>query len=136
MSVEVALKRMVEKGVVPTDFQVTYDDMHGLWGGTTIVITGKGNGQRRERENGGADPKEFERAITREQLLELAKLLVEQKAWEQRTPEREPLPDESRSRLKIEVDGQTSGMWEWFNDMEKNERLIKIQTKMKQMTQP
>jgi len=134
MSVENELNRIQAGSEVPTDLHIMYDDMHGLWGGTSIVITGNGNAGRRERERGNSKSENFERSVTREQLLELVKLLIEHKAWEQRTAHRDPVPDESRASLRIQVNGQSSNVWEWFNDMEKNERLIKIKMKMKQMT--
>lgn len=134
MSVESTLKLILEKSDIPADLQITYDDMHGLWGGTSILITGNGTAERRERERGNSEPENFERSVTREQLLELVKLLIEHKAWEQRTPARDPVPDESRASLRIQVDGKTSQIWEWFNDMDKNDRLIKIKTRMKQLT--
>jgi hypothetical protein len=134
MSVEDTLKRIQAGSEVPSDLQITYDDMHGLWGGTTIVITGKGSGERRERTRGNAEPEVFVRSVTREQVFELVKLLIEHEAWQQRTPDRDPVPDESRASLAIHVNGQSSSIWEWFNTMEKNKRLVTIKTKMKQMT--
>jgi hypothetical protein len=134
MSVEETLKRIRSASDVPPDLQITYDDMHGLWGGTTIIITGKGDGERRERDRGRAEPKTFNKTITPEQMLELVNLLIEHKAWEQRTPDRAPLADESRASLRIQVSGQSSSIWEWFNDMEKTKRLSIIKAKMKQLT--
>jgi hypothetical protein len=134
MSVEGTLKRIQTGNDIPAELQIIYDDMHGLWGGTTIVITGKGSGERRERNRGNAEPEIFNKSLTREQILELIKLLIEHEAWQQRTPSREPVPDESRASLTIRVNGQTSNVWEWFNDMEKNKRLSIIKAKMKQLT--
>jgi hypothetical protein len=134
MSVENSLKRIQTERNVPPDLTITYDDMHGLWGGTTIVITGKGSGERRERDSGSPDVQLFNKSITREQILELVKLLIEHEAWKQRTPDRDPLPDESRASLKIQVDGQSSNIWEWFNDMEKTRRLSEIKARMNQLT--
>jgi hypothetical protein len=134
MSVEGTLKRIQTGNDIPAELQIIYDDMHGLWGGTTIVITGKGSGERRERDRGSAEPEIFNKSITRGQILELVKLLIEHEAWQQRTPSREPVPDESRATLTIRVNGQSSNVWEWFNDMEKNKRLSIIKAKMKQLT--
>lgn len=134
MSVEATLKRIQAGTEVPSDLQIIYDDMHGLWGGTNIVISGKGSGERRERARGNSEPEIFATSVTSEQLLELVKLLIEHKAWEQRTRDRDPVPDESRASLRIHVNGQTSDVWEWFNDMQKNKRLSIIKAKMKQMT--
>lgn len=62
------------------------------------------------------------------------KPLIELKAWERHTPDRPPLPDESRATLTISVDGQRSSIWEGFNEMEKDKRLIRIKAKMSKMT--
>ena len=133
-SVEDNLKRMQTESNVSSDLTITYDDMHGLWGGTTIVISGKGSGERRERTRGNTEPEVINKSVTKEQIIELVKLLVEQEAWAQKTPDREPVPDESRSRLSISIAGESSDIWEWFNDMKKNQRLIKIKERMRQMT--
>ena len=134
MSVEGTLKAILTGGEVPPDLVITYDDMHGLWGGTAMVIRGSGGGARRERARGDAEPEVFETTIPRERLLELLKLLIEHEAWEQRTPERQPAPDESRATLTVSVGGRESRIWEWYNEMAKNARLIQIKTKMEEMT--
>ncbi len=134
MSVESALQRILTSGQVPRDLVITYDDIHGLWGGTTIIIHGDGRGEIRERERGDAKPEIFESTITQNQLLELVKLVVSLVAWEQRTADRQLVPDESRATLTISVGGQTNNMWEWVNKMEQNKRLIQIKTKMIEMT--
>jgi hypothetical protein len=134
MSVESSLKRIQTENTVPSDLTITYDDMHGLWGGSTIVVDGKGTGERRERGRGDSKPAVLNKSISKQQLLELVKLLIEHEAWEQRTPDRDPAADESRASLKIQVDGQSSNIWEWFNDMEQNKRLIKIKEMMTQLT--
>lgn len=133
VSVESALKASLMSGTVPPDLEITYDDTHGLWGGTTILIHGSGDGERQERTRGDAMPKVFETALQQKQLLELIKLLIELKAWEQQTPDRPPVPDESRATLTIGVDGQRSSIWEWFNEMAENKRLIRIKAKMSKM---
>ena len=107
--------------------------MHGLWGGTTIIVRGSGSGERRERARGEARPQVVETTVAEDQLLGLIKLLIELRAWEQQTPEREAVPDESRARLTISVGGQTSKVWEWFNEMPKNKRLIEIKGKMSEI---
>lgn len=53
-------------------------------------------------------------------------LLVELQAWEQRTPPRTPVPDESAAGLRIQAGGEEARMWEWFNDMGANQRLARI----------
>ena len=128
--VEDALRTISKNRKVRPDLSITYDDMHGLWGGTTIIIRGSGISESRERARGDAKPQIFETALPEDKLLELVQLLIELRAWEQDTPERQAVPDESKASLTITVGERTSNMWEWFNDMPKNDRLIKIKTKM------
>jgi hypothetical protein len=128
--VEGQLKAIIASGSIPPDLIVTYDDMHGLWGGTTLVVRGNDRAQRRERGRGDATAKVVERAVSRSQLFELVALLVKIRAWEQQTPERRPVPDESRATLSISVRGQKSTIWEWFNDLPKNKRLARVKAKM------
>ncbi len=133
MSVENSL-RALNGNEMPKDLSISYDDMHGLWGGTSIIIRGDGKGERRERARGNAEPEVFETNVSQQQLLELIRLLLKNEAWKQKTPEREPVPDESRATLTVSVGGQTSSVWEWFNEMNKNDRLIQIKTKMTEIT--
>ncbi len=128
------LEAILASGTVPQDLVITYDDVHGLWGGAVISIRGSGRGERCERAVGGAKPKVFEKAISQEQLLELVDLLIELEAWEQQTPDRQWIPDESRATLNISIGGQTSSMWERCNEMAENKRLTQIKTKMSEMT--
>lgn len=109
---------------------VTYDDMHGMHGGLTLTIHGDGRvEQTAVRENVG-QPKD---GIERSDLQHLVALLLEVAAWEQRVPERRPVPDESRAHLRIMLDGNSSSIWEWFNDMQKNQRIFRVRELMKKL---
>jgi hypothetical protein len=132
-SIPQELKAIAQSRRIPADFSITYDDMHSLWGGTRIVIDGTGNCELQERTRGDRQPQIVKKTIDRERVFELIELLVEQQAWEQRTPERAPAADESKATLTISVGKQSSRVWEWFNDMKKNQRLIQIQTKMSEI---
>lgn len=129
-SIENDLKVILETRKVPPELSITYSDLHGLWGGTKITFTGAGSGEIQERETGEPQPRTLKSTVEQDQLLELVKLIVDLKAWEQRTPERQPQPDESRSTLTISTGAHSSTTWEWFDDMEKDQRLIQIKTKM------
>src|SRR5215510_558508 len=128
--VEDALKTISKNRKVPPDLSITYDGMHGLWGGTTIIIRGSGIGESRERARGDAKPQIVETALPEDKLLELVHLLIELRAWKQVTPERQAVSDESKASLTITVGERTSNVWEWFNVMSKNDRLIKIKSTM------
>jgi hypothetical protein len=134
MSTQSALNAILLSGDIPADLEITYDDRHGLWGGTLIVVGGRGVArERRERTGNDPAPEVFEAEASRDQLLELIALLVELEAWEQRTEDRPPLPDESRAALSVSVGGQSSLVWERFNDMASNRRLIRVKTLMSEI---
>jgi hypothetical protein len=71
--------------------------------------------------------------IAKAELQRLVALLLEVAAWEQRVPERRPVPDESRANLRITVEGNSSGIWEWYNDLQKNQRIFRVRELMKKL---
>jgi hypothetical protein len=115
---------------VPPDLTITYDDMHGLWGGSILIVRGNGSLERQTKLAGSPTVKVTQQTISEQTLLDLVRLLVELRAWEQRTPDRQLVPDESRAQLNVSVQGNTSRVWERFNEMPTNNRLIQIKTWM------
>jgi hypothetical protein len=128
--VESTLRAIAGGNAAPADLSVIYDDMHGLWGGQTISLLGTGAYERQERARGGSAPVVITGMVDRQQLQALASLLVDLKAWEQRVPERAPVPDESRATLKIRVGATEVAIWEWYNDLPKNDRMVQISSRM------
>jgi hypothetical protein len=111
----------------PAPLSVTYDDMHGLSGGLTLTIHGDGKvEQTAVREKAGTP-----QAVSHEGVLKLVRLLLREEAWEQRVPERAPRLDESRARLEIRYADNTTEIWEWYNDLAENQRIVKIRDLMK-----
>ena len=129
-SVENELKAIITGNRVPADLTITYDDMHGLSGGTTIIVYGDGRLERQTKKSGASAAKITRKRIDRHKLIELIQLLVKLRAWDQLTPDRQPIPDESRANITISVNGSSSRMWEWFNEMPGNNRLIRIKARM------
>jgi len=127
------LKAIIALNPVPADLMITYDDRHGLWGGTLLVLQGDGNLKRQTQVAGSAQAVGLTQQVSEQELRELVRLLVELEAWAQRVPNRLPVPDESRAYLTIQVNGQMSRMWEWFNDMAKNDRLMRIKVWMEEV---
>jgi hypothetical protein len=130
-SIEHDLKEIVRTHRIPPDLSIAYDDMHGLWGGTTIVIKAMGNREILERSRGDVKPQIVTTRVDESWLYDLIELLIDIEAWKQLTPERQPVPDESKAMLRISVNGHTSEIWEWFNEMPKNQRLIRIKMKLR-----
>lgn len=127
------LSTILTDGAVPARLTITYDDMHGLWGGTTITVRGDGSLVRQFRPPGATAPVRRETRIGQTLVLDLVRLLLDLRAWEQRVPARQPVPDESFATLTIDVEGRSSRMWEWFNDLAANNRLFQIKTWLEQV---
>lgn len=107
-------------------FSVTYDDVHGLHGGLRLTIAGDG----RVEQTAVRTKVRGTRQVAPSDLQRLVTMLRDLRAWEQRTPERAPVPDESRSRLIIRTAGGETTIWEWYNDMPKNARIVRVRDLM------
>ena len=129
-SVKAALSTLAKDDHALKTLTVTYDDMHGLHGGLTLTIYGDGRiEQRAVREKVG----QTKSVVASADLYRLVALLQEVEAWDQRVPERMAVPDESRTQLRIALNGHSSAIWEWYNDMSKNQRIIRVRELMKQI---
>jgi hypothetical protein len=106
------------------EIEITYTDLHGLWGGLRLTVAGTG---RVEQESVRADEQPPQpRQLTDREVREIADLLLEVSAWEQRAPDRAPQPDESRARLIIRAGPAQSVIWEWYNDLDRNARIARV----------
>lgn len=108
---------------------VTYDDIHGLHGGLRLRIHGTGVVEQSAVREPAGKP----RQVSRDHLNRLVALLVTHTAWEQREPERAPLPDESRATLSIRYGSHSVRIWEWHRDLARNGRIGVILAFMKQI---
>lgn len=116
----------------PEGFSLSYSEMHGLWGGVTISLNGDGSYQRIQREPGG-QPQIVEGKVGVDRVMELVRLLLEIEAWEQRTAEATPIPDESRAYLTVYCGAITSTIWERYNDLAKGQRLIRVKSQLQRL---
>ena len=123
-ALEQALRAAAGGGDVPPDLEVVYSDMHGMHGGTTIKLSGDGTLASQHMQRG--ELTERSGRVPADSVRALIGLLVELQAWEQRTPPRTPVPDESAAGLRIRAGGEEARIWEWFNDMGANQRLSRI----------
>jgi len=110
-------------------FSVTYNDLHPMHGGLTLTIHGDGKCERVEKKVPWMESPE-PCQVSRPDLERLVGLLREMQAWEQRTPERRPVPDESRSRLTVRFGKDETTIWEWHNDMRSNNRIARVRDLM------
>jgi hypothetical protein len=115
-----------------TTFSVTYDDLHPMHGGLTLTIHGDGHVEKKVLRMESQEP----RQVSRPDLERLVSLLQEIHAWEQRTPERNPVPDESRSLLIVRSGKAETTIWEWYNDMRSNNRIVRVRDLMTEIAMP
>jgi hypothetical protein len=66
------------------------------------------------------------RTVIPAHVLEVIRLLLETRAWEQQMLQRTPIPDEVRATLTLKIGDVESSIWELFNNLEKNGRLVRI----------
>jgi|ERR1700674_849909 hypothetical protein len=107
-------------------FSLTYDDVHGLHGGLTLTIHGDGRVEQQAVRVQSREPRD----VRKRGLEKLVTLLRELTAWEQRTPERQAVPDESIASLTIRCGGDEARIWEWYNDMAANARISRVRELM------
>ncbi|HET9223440.1 MAG TPA: hypothetical protein VFO07_13095 [Roseiflexaceae bacterium] len=105
---------------------ITYSDVHGLWGGVAVTLTTHGAYERLGYLRGASAPDVVRGMLAPARIQEVVRLLLEVKAWEQRTPQRAPVPDESRATLMLRAGEAASSTWEWYNDLTPNARLIRV----------
>lgn len=129
-SIKENLQAFLDSKFPADELEITYTDLHGLWGGLQITIHGSGKVEQKIVRAQAGVPHN----LTREEINQLIKLLIELEAWIQRVPERPPVPDESRAYLLIRIGELNSETWEWYNDMKDNNRLILILNKIKELT--
>ncbi len=130
VSLREELERASGLGHVPPDLEVVYTAVHPLYGGTILEIHGDGLGLRTTRQRGGQHAEIRQTQVSHEDLVRLVDLLFEQRAWEQRVPERQAVPDEGKASLEIRLGGTEGGFWEWYNDMGESDRLLRISVLM------
>ena len=125
---EACLKAVVH-GQSSEPLVVVYSDMHGLWGGVTITLAADGEYEQTERAPGGK-PQVRRGSVAGERVRELGQLLLDQQAWQQRVPDRAPVPDESRATLTVRCGKSETVIWEWYNDLAANGRLALIRDRL------
>jgi hypothetical protein len=126
MSIMESHLRDIASGASLDDFAVIYSDMHGLWGGVTIALSGAGSYERAERPRGAREASIARAVVDERGVREVAALLLAIEGWEQRTPERAPVPDESRATLTIRCRGAQSVIWEGYNELGRNKRIVRV----------
>lgn len=127
--------RDIASGASLDDFAVIYSDMHSLWGGVTISLSGAGSYERAERPPGAHEPGVARAVVDECRVREVAALLPAIEGWVQRTQERAPVPDESRATLTIRCRGAKSVIWEGYNELREKQRIVRVRDHLRGMEQ-
>jgi hypothetical protein len=128
-SVRSNLLAFLDGRLPPEELEVTYSDLHGLYGGFKMTLRGTGEVTQKAVRQAVPRPNR----LNREQVRAIVKLLLRTEAWLQKTPEATALPDESRATLKITVGGAQSSIWERVREMESNDRLVVIRKRLQKL---
>jgi hypothetical protein len=114
------------QGRATQNLTIMYSDMHGLWGGVTVTLSTNGAYECLERAHGAIVPELVRRTVTIGQVQEVIGLLLDTRAWEQQPLQRTPIPDEVLATLMLKSGDNASSIWELYNNLEKNGRLVHI----------
>ena len=128
--VEKGLRRFLTGKVAPADVEIRYSDLHPLHGGLELTVLGTGAAEVKVVRQRAPRA----RNLTPVQVRELVALLIELQAWSQRTPERQARPDESRARLMIRIGTERSEIWEWYNDLSANRRIVRVRDRIRRLS--
>ena len=128
------LKNIAATNIVPAELTITYDDMHALWGGTTITVRGDLTMQTQSKETGARVATITQKQVDQRELIKLIRLLIELKGWEQLTAEQQPFADESRAWLTFSLNDDSTRVWERVNELAANNRLVRIKTFLQRLS--
>src|SRR5690606_40357408 len=73
-----------------------------------------------------AEGESSELATSSEAVLRVIELLVEIEAWTQTVDDDEERLDDARARVRIEAGGHRATAWEWQNDLQSHNRLVRV----------
>jgi len=116
----------IADGRATQNLTIVYSDMQGLWGGVTVTLSTNGAYERLERARGAIVPELMRRTVTIDQVQSVVRLLLESRAWEQQPLQRAPMPDEVLATLTLKSSDAASSIWELYNNLERNNRLIRV----------
>ena len=64
--------------------------------------------------------------VTPTHIQNVIRVLLETRAWEQQVLQRTPIPDEVLATLLLKSSDVASPIWELYNNLERNNRLIRV----------
>jgi hypothetical protein len=132
-TVEGRLEHAGERGQVPSDLEVVYDDHDRQWGGERITLRGDGTLEIERWRPGQPEdepPLVRQAQLAAEEVLAVVRLLVELDAWEQRVEEENGRVDERKATLTVRTGGASERVWEWASDLELTDRVVRVKQRL------
>ncbi|MEE8348685.1 MAG: ankyrin repeat domain-containing protein [Acidobacteriota bacterium] len=124
--VHAGLLSFLDSETYPASLRIIYEELHPTQEDSRILIQGTGEVQQEGDMLGGDIPR-----LRLAEMENLIRLLIDMEAWEQRIPWRETDSQKSRAYLRVQVGGVSSEIWEWYDELDKNGRIVKLLDQMK-----
>jgi ankyrin repeat protein len=126
--ISTSLRALLDDAVSTSNLRVTYEEIHPTQDGPRLIVKGTGQIQQEgEIANAGMYPD-----LTSAEVENLVRLLLDIEAWEQRTPWRET-DSEIRAYLRVQVGGTSSEIWEWYDELDDNRRIVQLLDQLKKV---
>jgi ankyrin repeat protein len=124
-----SLRALLNDEVSIANLRVTYEEIHPTQDGPRLTIKGTGQIQQEgEIANAGMYPD-----LSSAEVENLIRLLLDIQTWEQRTPWRETDSEEIRAYLRVQVGGASSEIWEWYDELDDNGRIVQLFDQLKKV---
>ena len=123
------LRALLADEFSPTSLRVTYEEIHPTQDGPRLMIKGTGQIQQ---TGAGATPGVYP-DLSPAEVENLVRLLLDIEAWKQRTPWREAASNEIRAYLRVQVGGASSEIWEWYDKLDDNQRIVQLLDQLKKV---
>ncbi len=124
-----SLRAFLDDEINRASLRVSYEEIHPTQDGPRLTIKGTGQIQQ---EGEGVDSGMYP-DLNLAEVENLVRLLLDIEAWEQRTPWRETASDETRAYLRVQVEGASSEIWEWYDELDDNRRIVQLLDQLKKV---
>lgn len=124
--VHMGLLSFLDSEISPASLRIIYEELHPTQEVSRILIQGTGEVQQEGEMLGGDIPR-----LRLAEMENLIRVLIDMEAWEQKIPWRETGSQESRAYLRVQVGGVSSEIWEWYDELDSNRRIVKVLDQLK-----
>ncbi len=129
---EPIFEHLLRQETLPTDLVIVCSDLHPLHGGVTFELSA-GKMMYRCQDRGGREVQSLSKSLPEKYLSQIVALLVELEVWKPQAMGRPGYPDEVYVSLSIKAAGHEAQIGEWYNDLQKNNRLVLVVRKLEEI---